>query len=373
MWGVILPVAASVVLGIFFNISDLIYDNTDSPSNKASVSSRATMGELAPEKFLGDEHDCQYASDPRRNKDLGALLRDRHVLIVGAGRGIGRATAEFFAHTAAKSLSVCALELAEVQETARLCKEINGNLLTKAAGLDVRDYKQVEQFVREIDRDFGRIDVLFMNAGRPPQFLPTHESDPQAWWDTVAVSLQGAFNFSRAVIPIMRRENGGRIIFTASHGAHLNTGMSGYMVGKLGQVRLAETLHHENKGAGIKVFAISPGAVNTRFFTDFQDAVQGKIAAGSYVSSTLEGDKKSAEVAVQFLKDSTWDTPQMAAGLVVVLASGQLDFLSGRYVDSSVKIDDYISDKDKITKKDLLRVKLVVDTDRFVPRSRAED
>ncbi|KAI1608850.1 hypothetical protein EDD36DRAFT_447909 [Exophiala viscosa] len=327
------------------------------------------MGEPAPERFLGSQHDCEYASDPRKNKELGALLKDRHVLIAGGGRGIGRATAEFFAHTAIKSLSLMALELAEVDETAKLCKEINPNLLTKTAGFDVRDYSKVQEFVDEADREFGRIDVLWMNAGRPPQFLATHESDPGIWWDTVAISLQGSFNFSRAVLPIMRREKGGRIIFTASAGAHVSKGMSSYAIGKLGMVRLAETLHHENKDSGIKTFAIHPGAIRTRFYTDFKEAAEGNIKEGSYVPSKDEGDKRSAETAVHFFKQVEWDTPQLPAGIVVVLASGQMDFMSGRYVDCSRKVEDYVADKDKITGKDLHRVKLVVDDDWFIPQS----
>lgn len=324
------------------------------------------MAETKLQGVLGNEHDCQYTSDPRKNKDLAALLNSRHVLIAGAGRGIGRATAEFFAHTEAKSLSLVALELAEIEETADLCKNINPRLLTKTAAFDVRDYEKVQQFVAEVNQEFGRIDVLFMNAGRPPQWLATHESDPRIWWDTVAISLQGAFNFSRAAIPLMRRQGGGRIIFTASAGAHMPSGMSSYTVGKLGVVRLAEILHHENKDSNIKTFSFHPGSVHTRFFTDFRDAVDGNVKTGGYVSQ-VEGDKKSAELVVSLFRDTQWDTPQMAAGLVVVLASGRMDFMSGRYLDATVKVEDYVADRDRITAKDLHRVKLVANVNLFLP------
>lgn len=336
------------------------------------------MGEPAVERFLGDQHDCSYASDPRQNKDLASSLEGQHVVIAGAGRGIGRATAEFFAHTAAKSLSLMALELDEVEETARRCKAIRPDLVTKTAAFDVTDYDAVQRFIAEVDREFGGVDCVFVNAGRPPQWLATHESDPKVWWDTVAVSLQGGFNFSRAVVPIMRRQQqqqkdknagGGRIIFTSSAGAHVGSGMSSYALGKLGLVRLCEILHNENKDCGIKTFAIHPGAIPTRFFTDFKDAAEGNIKDGSYVSKTLPGEDKSAKTAIHFFKEVQWDTSQMPAGLVVVLASGQLDFMSGRYVDASRKIEDYVTDEDKIRAKDLHRVKLVVDTDWFIPKS----
>lgn len=324
------------------------------------------------ERFLGDQHDCEFASDPRQNKELAASFKDKNVVIAGAGRGIGRATAEFFAHTDAKSLSLMALELEEVDETAKICKTINPKLLTKTAAFDVTDYAEVEKFIDAVDREFGSVDVVFANAGRPPQWLATHDSDPKVWWDTVAISLQGGFNFSRAAIPIMRRNKSGRIIFTSSAGAHVNSGMSSYALGKLGLVRLAEILHNENKAFGIRTFAIHPGAVATRFFTDFKDATEGNIKDGSYVSKSVPGDQRSAETAIHFFKDVKWDTPQMPAGYVVLLASGQFDFMSGRYVDASRKVDVYVADKDRIRENDLHRVKLIADVDWFIPPRRED-
>jgi NAD(P)-dependent dehydrogenase (short-subunit alcohol dehydrogenase family) len=336
------------------------------------------MGEANPdpmvERFLGDLHDCQPATDPRSNKELAGALKGKNIVIAGAGRGIGRATAEFFAHTAAKSLSLMALELEEVDETARICKEINPNLLTKTAAFDVKDYSKTETFINEVDKEFGSVDVVFANAGRPPQWLSTVESDAGVWWDTLAVSLQGGFNFARAALPIMRREKGGRIVFTSSAGAHVSNGMGSYALGKLGLVRLAEILHHENKDANIKTFAIHPGAIQTRFFHDFKDAAEGNIKDGSYVSKTIPGEEKSANTAVGFFKEVTWDTPQMPAGYVVLLSSGKMDFLSGRYVDCSRKVEAYQEEEQKINKNDLHRVKLVVDSDTkwFVPPAKEE-
>lgn len=325
------------------------------------------MSEISAEKYYAEKHDCEYASDPRQNKDLAASLQGKHIVIAGAGRGIGRATAEFFAHTAAKSLSLVALELAEVEETAKLCAQINPSLALKTAAFDVTEYAKVEQFIHDVAKELGRIDVVFMNAGRPPQWLPVHESDPSIWWDTVSISLRGSFNFSRAAVPIMRQQKGGTLIFTSSAGAHVTSGMGSYGIGKLGTSRLAEILHHENKDHGIKTFSIHPGVIKTRFYTDFEEATQGKIKDGSYVSKTLPGEDKSARTAIDFFKDIPFDTVQMPAGMVIVLASGQLDFMSGRYVDCSRRVEGYIADKENIQKGDLARIKLIVQPDKFLP------
>lgn len=319
---------------------------------------------------VGTQLDCTFISDPRQNKELGARLKDKNVLIAGAGRGVGRASSEFFAHTQARSLSLMALEAEEVEETAQLCKKINPDLKIKTAGFNVMDYESVEKFVQGAIQEFGSIDVLFANAGRPPQWLGTHESDPGVWWETLAVSMQGAFNFTRAVLPSMREQGGGRIIYTSSNAAHASQGMGGYVIGKLGQVRLAEIIHNENKHCGVKAFAYHPGTIQTRFFHDFKDAAEGKVKDSSYVSKHLPGEQKSAMNAVKVLETRNFAAPQMPAGLVTVLASGQLDFMSGRYLDASKRIEDYISDADRIVKQDLHRVRLVIDkeNDIFLPQ-----
>lgn len=174
------------------------------------------MASKAQTMFLGKQSDCSSATDPRINKELALSLKNKNGIISGAGRGIGRASALFLTHASAKSLSLMALELEEVEETAKLCREINSRVLLKTVAFGVTDYDKTAAFVKEADGDFGGVHILLMNAGRPPQWLPTAECDPRIWWDTVAVLLQGNFNFSRSALPIMQRQKEGRIIFTSS-------------------------------------------------------------------------------------------------------------------------------------------------------------
>jgi NAD(P)-dependent dehydrogenase (short-subunit alcohol dehydrogenase family) len=216
------------------------------------------MTNTQSERFLGTLHDCYYSTDPRVNKELAEKLTGKNVLIAGAGRGIGRACAEFFSYCSPKSISLVALERDQVEETAKICKGIHQQLETKTGVFDVTDPKAVREFVAEVDKNFGSVDVLLMNAGRPPQWLPVAEGDPDIWWETVEVglcpclrvgvigkdvltdrlpycqvSLRGAYNFTRYVVPIMQKHKSGRIIFTASAGAHSNKGISAYIMGKV--------------------------------------------------------------------------------------------------------------------------------------------
>lgn len=320
------------------------------------------------ELFLGSLHDCYFGTDPRVNQDLAKKLNGKNVVVAGAGRGVGRACAELLSYGGLKSLSLTALEQDEVDETAQICRKVDQSIQTKTGAFDVQDYKAVEKFLTEVDQEFGGIDVLLMNAGRPPQWLPTAEGDPKIWWDTVGVSLQGAYNFSRYALPIMQRRGGGRVIFTSSAGAHSNRGMGSYIVAKLGMVRMAEVIHVEYfKENNIKAFAIHPGAIPTRFYYDFKDKAEGRTKERSYIVQGAEGEDKSAQTAASYLEKSTFDTPYMAAGMVSALASGTLDFMSGRYVDCSVKIEEYQQKKESIIENDLYRVRLNAGEGKLLP------
>jgi NAD(P)-dependent dehydrogenase (short-subunit alcohol dehydrogenase family) len=308
---------------------------------------------------IGEHHDVYPAIDPRTNPMLSTSLDGRNAVITGAGRGIGRSIALFFTHAAVKSLTLIALEQNELDETVKQCLSINSSLLVLTKAFNVTDASTVQELMQETEDKFGGCDVLACNAGRPPQWLNTAESDPGIWWDTVAVSLQHSFLFTRFALPGMQKRKRGSIIFTSSSGAHASRGIGSYAVGKLGQIRLAEMIHNEDfEEYGIKCFAFNPGAVKTRFFTDFEDKVKGNVVPGSYLEDGVEGENKSANTAYTALKDAQFDTPELAAGLVTVLAGGGLDFMSGRYLDARVDIADYIRDKEIILREDLHKVKL---------------
>ncbi|KAF5699382.1 hypothetical protein FMUND_14780 [Fusarium mundagurra] len=166
----------------------------------------------------------------------------------------------------------------------------------------------------------------------------------------------------------MQRQRDRHIIFTSSSGAHTNFGMSSYVVGKLGLVRLSEIIHHENfKDYNIKCFSFNPGCVRTRFFTDFRDHFEGKHRNNGYLSHDAENEDKSAETAVKILENVTPDTPELAAGLVTVIASGKLDFMSGRYLDATRHVEDYQREEETIRNNDLHRVRLNAGSGLFIP------
>jgi len=313
-------------------------------------------------------HDCYPATDPRTNAKLQSSAKGKVVMVTGAGRGIGRSIAQFFAYAHAEALILIALEQNEVESVAVECRKIS-NVKTKCIGMDVTRTDLVHSCIQDTISEFSRIDVLCCNAGIPPQFLSVADSDPVIWWRVMEVHVKHTFDFTHFVLPHMQKQKGGRIIYTCSTGAHANTFVSSYILAKLSISRLSEIVHREAYEDNVRCFNFHPGSVPSRFLTDFQDRVKGEDKVGSYAHGDTPDQLKSAQNAVQFLQPSTIDKPEMAAGLVVWLASGQGDFMSGRFVDATVDVQYYVDNQEKIKSEDLWRVRLCKGDGVFVPVS----
>jgi len=182
------------------------------------------------------------------------------VLITGAGRGIGRATAEGFA---AASYAVVVAELLPVlgERTARMIMRKGGTAVFIRT--DVADPRSAQRAIRETLRRFGRIDCLVNNAGvlRVGDFteLPIRDLDR-----ILAVNLRGPMLLTRAALPAMLEQGEGVIINVASQLG--KTGLGGYVAycaSKFGVVGFTEALASELAGTGVRVFAVCPGLTDT--------------------------------------------------------------------------------------------------------------
>src|SRR5262249_48703418 len=131
-------------------------------------------------------------------------------VITGAGSGIGRASALEFAREGACVLAAD-LDAGSARETA---EQTGAN--AAAIDVDVTDPAQVERMLAAAQDRFGRIDVLFNNAGIPQAFTPVEDSPDDLFTRIMEVNVRGVFNGCRAVIPRMKAQGGGVILNTAS-------------------------------------------------------------------------------------------------------------------------------------------------------------
>ena len=187
-------------------------------------------------------------------------LSGKVALVTGAAQGIGKAIALLLARNGA-DVVVSDINLEKAQETTN---EIEGmGRRSFAIKVNVADLKDVEQMVKAIVEQFGRIDILVNNAGitRDRLILRMTEED----WDAVLdVNLKGTFNCTKAVIRHMSKQKSGKIVSIASVTGEMgNPGQANYAASKAGVIGFTKTIAREFAGRGINVNAIAPGYIQT--------------------------------------------------------------------------------------------------------------
>jgi meso-butanediol dehydrogenase/(S,S)-butanediol dehydrogenase/diacetyl reductase len=181
-------------------------------------------------------------------------------LITGAASGIGAATASRLHAEGAR------LVLGDVKEEAlaAFAKELDAGgrtLFTRA--LDVADCAQVEAFTQAGAERFGRLDIVFNNAGIG-SFGRTPDLDPEQWRRTIDVDLHAVFYGCRAAIPHLRRAGGGSIINTASiSGTGGDYGLAAYNAAKGAVLNYTRTLAIDHARENIRANAVCPGPIDT--------------------------------------------------------------------------------------------------------------
>jgi 3-oxoacyl-[acyl-carrier protein] reductase len=188
-------------------------------------------------------------------------------VITGAGSGIGRASALAFAAEGA-CVVAADLNLASVQETAQAIAAEGGS--AGAFQVDVTDAKKVGAMLQHAVDRFGRLDVLFNNAGLPQAATPLEDSDDALFERIMAVNVRGVFNGCRAAIPRMKTQGGGVILNTASTaGIRPRPGLAIYNASKAAVISLTKTLALEVAPYRIRVVSICPVATETPMLSTF--------------------------------------------------------------------------------------------------------
>ena len=160
--------------------------------------------------------------------------------------------------------------------------------------LSVADHTAVLGMVRTVKEKFGSVDFLVNNAGivRDTLLLGMKEKD---WDDVIDTNLKGAFNFSKAVAPIMLKARFGSILnITSVSGLHGMPGQANYAASKAGMIGLTKTLAKEFAGRNVTVNALAPGFIDTEMTRGLPEKYRSNLLQ----SIPLGRFGKSEEVAV---------------------------------------------------------------------------
>ncbi|MCI2418453.1 SDR family oxidoreductase [Saccharopolyspora sp. K220] len=186
-------------------------------------------------------------------------MSDPVMLITGASRGIGAATAR----VAAAAGYRLALLARSADALTALVDEI-GAAKALALPCDITSWPDLTAIVQQVEDHFGRLDVAFANAAMsvPSSFLGTSGAEPEKWRDMVLTNVYGAAITARAVLPALTRTKGHLLLTGSNAGRGIRPGNL-YSATKWAVTGMAQNIRAECVGTGVRVTLIQPGMVET--------------------------------------------------------------------------------------------------------------
>lgn len=256
---------------------------------------------------------------------MGGELSGQVAIVTGGGRGIGQAVALALAH-AGMGVAVISRTGSQVRETVAQVEARRAPALGFA--VDVTDAAALTRLLPQVEQRLGPIDLLVNGAGRTEATESAlWESDVAETWSVIETNLRGPLLYAAAVLPDMVRRRRGRIVnLTSLMGVTPTSGYVGYAVSKGALCRLTDCLRAGLEGTGVSVFDVSPGLVRTamtRGMTRWADLPEGE-----------------------------WIPAERTAALVLALASGRLDMLSGRFLHATDDVATLLARADRILASD---------------------
>ncbi|KAK5674205.1 hypothetical protein LTS10_013042 [Elasticomyces elasticus] len=198
----------------------------------------------------------------------------RHVLITGAAwdDGVGYATALAFARAGASAIAIVDLHGIRPSLVSQLkaaaVEAGRPEPLVVSGSVDISQRESVAAFQKTLSAAFnGRLDVLVNNAAHQEPYQSFLDSDPDVYWKTWEVNVQGLFNMARAFLPnqlaTRAKHNGLAIMINVSSSGALSVraGSASYRTSKLAVLRWTEALNLEHSDDGLLAFCVNPGAI----------------------------------------------------------------------------------------------------------------
>lgn len=210
-------------------------------------------------------------------------LRGKTAIVTGGSRGIGKGIALALAEAGA---DVAIFYRARAEEATGVVKEIESyGRRGLALQIDITDYEKLEEGVRKVVDQFGKIDILVNNAGRSPRPTKVGDSDLKDWRGVVELNLNAVFYCTKVVLKYMREQKSGVIINLSSANVQLLNPTSGpYSAAKRGVDALTKIVAKEEAVNGVRVNAVAPGVIETRMASEMLKSM-GEQKAKEFMES----------------------------------------------------------------------------------------
>lgn len=280
-------------------------------------------------------------------------LSGRGAIITGANQGLGRAIAEQYVRAGASVLLTA--------RDQKLLEDVR-DALTPLAGSgqkvliergDVSDRANCDAIVARAKRDLPDLSILVNNAGVYGPKGAIEDVDWDEWVRAIEINLFGTVYMCRAVIPILKGKNYGKIVNLSGGGATSPLPrISAYAASKAAVVRMTDTLAEELRDWHIDVNAIAPGALNTRLLDEVIQAGPEKVGRTFYERSLKQRDQGGAPL-------------EKGAALAAFLGARESDGITGRLI--SAVWDDWQNlpaQRETIAKTDVYTLRRIVPKDR---------
>jgi len=224
------------------------------------------------------------------------MLKEKLVLVTGASRGIGRAIALTLG-----SVGATVIGTATSDEGAANISKIftENNILGKGMKVNVTDNEQISVLLKNINEDYGSVDILINNAGITRDNILIRMKEDE-WNDIINTNLTSVYKMSKSVLRGMIKKRSGRIIsITSVVGAMGNAGQSNYAAAKAGIMGFTKSLAREVGSRGITVNAIAPGFIETDMTDNLPE--EQKLALAAQIPMGRLGTTNEIAQAVLFL------------------------------------------------------------------------
>lgn len=226
---------------------------------------------------------------------------NRVVLVTGASRGLGEATAKLLAKKGA-AVTIISNEPIKLGNVERAILDNGGRCL--AMTCDVKDGDAVQNVVDQTVEKFGKITDLVNNAGVIQPLAMIEDADPEAWKQCVSTHIFGSFHCVKAVIPHLKKQSDSSIINISSGASEVPLdGWSGYNCGKAALKIFSAVLHQEVNTYGIRVYSLRPGGVDSRMQDEIREAKINDIPHANIPKENLMPAIHAAKGITRLIRD----------------------------------------------------------------------